>query len=206
MLQHTSAPRLGTRGPSPPRQTPLKQYLQGAGEGGRGKETQFSPPVKRQVSLLTSVSHSAQIKALQSNTVTDHKVESCAHSKLALCLASTQRTPGEARTAQCFAHGGSPRERTLFLLSDWPYVHFYRAWDFELGHPWLSNTRFSGTFVMGTWMVLLHRGCPPSHEDLGPELQEILLLVWYQEYLQILERVFTGLPREESEKQHDIQQ
>lgn len=45
-----------------------------AGEGGRGKETQFSPPVKRQVSLLTSISHSAQIKALQvKHSATDHK-------------------------------------------------------------------------------------------------------------------------------------
>ena len=45
-----------------------------AGEGGRGKETQFSPPVKRQVSLLTSISHSAQIKSLQvKHGATDHK-------------------------------------------------------------------------------------------------------------------------------------
>lgn len=45
-----------------------------AGEGGRGKETQFSPPVKRQVSLLTSISHSAQIKSLQvKHGATAHK-------------------------------------------------------------------------------------------------------------------------------------
>lgn len=88
--------------------------------------------------------------------------------------------------------------------SKWNFLKYAVNWS-GLRHLWPNSsgsegilktvtTHFLGTFVMGTWVVLLYRGCSSSHENLRPELQKVLLLVWYQKDLQILERVFTGLP------------
>lgn len=108
------------RGPSPPRQIPLKQYLQEAGEGEQGKETQFNPPLKSQMCLLARTSHSAQTKTLYVKHSVLLIITKCEVTPKCGPYRNVQQmrhwTPIKAQTAQCFTHVGPPLEGGAVLL------------------------------------------------------------------------------------------